>query len=396
MKLLSVGAGSEQVPGILKAKQKGYYVIAIDANENAEGLSLADEGYVLDIKLKDKILEFLEDKNIKGIIQSPIGRYLTTIGAINDKFNFKGISEKSAILCTDKLKTNEVLTNHNISCAKQLLAKGKDDILNKIKKMGLPCVLKPRFGSGSKGVVVIENEYNIDFLIEEHLNFNIDDFTLVESLLYGQEYAVDAIVINGMCKVILNKKKYMTKGFYRQEIGYLMTDNLNEQSKINIDNTMQKVATAIGLENCLVQADILIKDNKVSIIEISGRPTGLNISSKIIPLVTGIDYLGLGIDMILGEIKLSDIIINYKKNTGYALYYLDIENKVVKLIPNLDYINSQENIIEYENNIKIGDALGEIKNGSDILNRGYIVVKSKNEEDGLKLLDDVKNQFKFM
>ena len=393
MRVLSVGAGSEQVSAILKAKEKGYYIIAIDGNKDADGLKLADEGHVIDIKLKDKVLNFLADKNIQGIIQSPIGRYLTTIGAINDRFNLKGISEKAATICTDKVKTNEVLRKNNINCAKQILTKGKENILKAIKEIGFPCILKPRFGSGSKGVVVVEEEECANDLIDNHLKDIGDDSTIIESILLGQEYGLDAIVVDKKCKVILVRKKYMTEGLYRQEIGYIMPAKISKEIRLKINEVMQKVSNSIGLNNCLVQADILVDNDEINIIEVSGRPSGLNMSSKMVPLTTEIDFLGLGIDLSVNKLDMKKVLFKDSIEYLYAMYFLDIENCVVKNIPDLQEIKAIKNIIEYKSNIKLGDNLKNIKNGTDILNRGYIITKTKTEKEAIRILKEVKKKF---
>ncbi len=43
--LLILGAGKEQVPAIMRAKDKGIYTIVLDMNPEAEGFKYADEYY---------------------------------------------------------------------------------------------------------------------------------------------------------------------------------------------------------------------------------------------------------------------------------------------------------------------------------------------------------------
>ena len=100
--LLWIGAGKESVFGIKEAQKAGYYVIAFDGNENAEGLKYADEKYVEDIKQTKSIINKLADRKPEVVIPVPIGRYLTTTGIINDYYHLKGCSKLSCNLCTDK------------------------------------------------------------------------------------------------------------------------------------------------------------------------------------------------------------------------------------------------------------------------------------------------------
>ena len=62
----------------------GFYVIAFDENPNADGLYYADEKYITDIKNPKLIIEHLQGRKPDIILPVPIGRYLITIGKIND------------------------------------------------------------------------------------------------------------------------------------------------------------------------------------------------------------------------------------------------------------------------------------------------------------------------
>ncbi|PJF20321.1 MAG: phosphoribosylglycinamide synthetase, partial [Phototrophicales bacterium] len=42
--LLVIGGGVAAVQGIRRAKELGYYVVVCDANKNAPGFAIADEG----------------------------------------------------------------------------------------------------------------------------------------------------------------------------------------------------------------------------------------------------------------------------------------------------------------------------------------------------------------
>ena len=47
---------------------------------------------------------WLKKYNIKAVLPTPIGRYLSTVGAVNDALNLKGIGKESALKCVDKVE----------------------------------------------------------------------------------------------------------------------------------------------------------------------------------------------------------------------------------------------------------------------------------------------------
>lgn len=55
-----IGASSESISSIKKAKESGLKVIAFDGNKNAEGLKFADFSYVLDIRDPKNIIDIME------------------------------------------------------------------------------------------------------------------------------------------------------------------------------------------------------------------------------------------------------------------------------------------------------------------------------------------------
>ena len=85
------------------------------------------------------------------MLTAPIGRYLTSIGAVNDALSLPGITRRMAQLCTDKFLFHEKLAAEGLrNCHCYSLDGGlKNDISLKLE---YPAILKPRYGSGSRGV----------------------------------------------------------------------------------------------------------------------------------------------------------------------------------------------------------------------------------------------------
>lgn len=109
---LIIGASNESIIAIRHAKALGLKVIAFDANSEAPGLKEADISYNIDIINPNNIIQTLSKENIAPdiILPVPIGRYLITIGALNNYYKLDGFSFEMADICTDKLKFALALT----------------------------------------------------------------------------------------------------------------------------------------------------------------------------------------------------------------------------------------------------------------------------------------------
>ena len=84
MKAAIIGASKEALHTIKKAREYGLFILALDGNAKAEGLAQADKGLVVDISDENAVTEALRVEKPDFLLTVPIGRYLTTTGAVND------------------------------------------------------------------------------------------------------------------------------------------------------------------------------------------------------------------------------------------------------------------------------------------------------------------------
>ena len=96
MKTAIIGASSDSVHAIEAARELGITTVALDGNPEAEGLKHADKSIVVDISDEQTVIDTLRGEHIDFVTTVPIGRYLTTIGAVNDALHLPGITRKSA------------------------------------------------------------------------------------------------------------------------------------------------------------------------------------------------------------------------------------------------------------------------------------------------------------
>lgn len=246
---ISVGAGIEQKYGIDTIKDMGYKVIAFDMNSNAIGKDNADIFYNIDIKDKEKIYEIAKDYNIKGVIPSPIGKLITTVGYLNDKFHLKGPSEKVCSICSDKNILNKFLKDNDFNYPKEYSI---DD------NISFPVIVKPQFGSGSKNVKIIYNKEELVEYINHYDNNSFYGNLMINEFIEGQEYGVSVAIINGSIAFFNIREKVMTKAPYRQELQYISPANISTNKNENIYNTISKFVTLMGIKNCLLNADVII------------------------------------------------------------------------------------------------------------------------------------------
>jgi hypothetical protein len=107
---------------------------------------------------------------------------------------------------------------------------------------------------------------------------------LIESELTGQEYGIDAIVVDNQCTILSLRAKVICSPPYRVTTQYIGPIILDKNLTGKVKNLMQACADTLDLNDCLMHADIMIDTikNEISIIEASGRPSGFGLSLKLI------------------------------------------------------------------------------------------------------------------
>ena len=75
--------------------------------------------------------------------------------------------------------------------------------------------------------------------------------------------------------------------------------SLNEKNKI--DKVLLKVAQALKISNGTIKGDIVIHKKRIYVIEVAYRLSGGDFSESLIPLNTGIDFIGMALRQCVGD-----------------------------------------------------------------------------------------------
>lgn len=370
--LVAIGAGPEQLGAIRGAKARGLLVLALDGDPRAPGLTLADEGLVVDIADITTVLAALEGRDLSGVLPTPIGRHLRTVGAVNDRFGLRGIGEQAAIRCTDKELFHAAMLTAGLSRPRQAHVARNDVLVQAITDIGLPCVLKPRFGSGSRGVLLLQEAGQVVAALAEFASWVGDsEPAIVESVLFGDEYGVDGMVIDGRFQPLLIRAKRMTPLPYRQEMAYLSPAPLDVSQRSRIIEAVDAAARVLGLDQCALNADVMLdSDGQPSIIEMAGRPPGLLIADVIMPQALGMNFYDMLIDFVLhGRFALPG-----QPERAVAFGFLPLAAGRVVALPG-DFSADLHCLLP-----QLGSTLGLLRSGSDAQARGWAMAVADNTD----------------
>ena len=386
--LMILGVCPDQFPFIQELIDDGHKLVFCERDQsNIDKLAnlLSRDNYAKSITIykcdladKDLILNIAKKEKIDALIPVPLGKVISTVGYINSKLNLPGVSYEACLNFTDKNKVYKILKENNLKCAFQSNA-------TELDKITFPCIVKPRFGCGSRGVKVASNYQEL----LEACEFCRKDFSpieekdiLVEEYIIGNEYSCNFFIADDQIVIYSLLKKTMTAIPYRQEIAYEDNSLTNEEKSV-ITNYLFKCAKALKISNSVVICDLILSNKGAYAIDISARFPG-----NYVCLIAKFKKKNLARMYI-------DFIFNHKlpvlPKEELKVYFsmLDIGNGKLDSIPNSIYTT---NFIA-KNNLKIGDKITEVTNGRSILNRGFVLCQDINIKEAKKKVEDYLKQF---
>jgi len=281
----------------------------------------------------------------------------------------------------------EALQSHGVNTAIFAKVSNEEELLSASDKIGLPLIVKAVDLSASRGINIVRTEDELLDAYRSTMEASRLDYCIIEQFIEGYECSATAFVIDGETIFVLPTGDIRYGINEELPIGHYVPYEDNDVVMESIKQEVEKGVVALGLNNCAVNVDIIISDNKAYILEMTGRFGGngmLDLSS----IYYGIDMHRLIIKTALGDvddIKATDfsgryqpcicrMLFSEKKGIIRKLVYDDIDN------------NSDVDLTFYK---QVGDSVEAFKGPKDYL--GQVIVKAETLAECKKRLEDVLN-----
>lgn len=241
-------------------------IIVTDCNNTAPALYEADKGYlvpkIIDPMYVDKILEICKIEKVDAIF-TLLDPEISLLSKNIDKFekvNTKVIVSDYKIVekCFDKYKTFEMLSEISINTPMTYIDIDKC-IKDLNKDLKFPLMVKPRTGSASRGLNLVNN-------IEDLKNA----FTNSDEEMIIQEYN-DGIALGVDCYVDVLSKEVVSI-FIKEKIAMRSgeTDKAVSIKDDKLCGIIKNMITKLGVVGP-IDIDVFFKDEEYSVLEINPR-----------------------------------------------------------------------------------------------------------------------------
>ena len=386
-KLMILGAGIYQVPLIETAKRMGYYTIAVSIPGNYPGFKIADKVYYVNTTDVPKVLEIAKEEGIKGILTAGTDVAVITIGKVCDTLGLTGISYKAAENATSKRLMKECYEAAGVRTARfrEISVDTPDEeIASQIEGLEFPLIFKAVDTSGSRGIMRVDSQEEFPAARANVLKYTHDDHYLIEEFIEGEEFGAQAFIENGELQFILPHGDYVFHGDTGVPVGHFAPYDIGEEATADAKLQLTLAAKAMGLDNCAINADFIMKDGKTYVLELGGR-SGATCLAELVSIYYGFDYYEKMIRVALGE-KVSFESDKAVPNASKLL--LSDRTGIITSIRNDNVIGGDLCDIHFD--YEVGDHVNAFHVGPDRI--GHVITKGKTLEEAVKVLDEAMDQ----
>lgn len=388
-KIMILGASILQLPAILKAKEMGIEVIAVDMDKNAIGFEYADVNLEISTIDIPKIVEAAKAYKIDGIMTLASDMPMRAVALVAKELGIVGITEETALKATNKAIMRQSLKDNNVLVPKFYRVGNYEEYLEILKNFTGKIIVKPADNSGSRGVILIEDISDLHS-IEEAYNYSNkysrSGEIVVEEYMEGPEVSVEALSIDGEVHIIAITDKLTTGAPNFVEMGHSQPSYLPEEVTERISQLTIQAVKAIGIENGPSHTEIIVTKEGPKIVEIGARLGGDNITTHLVPLSTGVDMVKCCIEICLGNTP--DLSCKYKK--GAAIRYLPSYGGVLKEIHGIDKVRNIEGVKCVVLTKSVGNKIDMVVNSSERI--GFIISQADTFSKAIEICEKGLNK----
>lgn len=386
--IMILGASILQLPAIKKATEMGLNVIALDMNPNAIGFSVPGVARevisTIDI---DRAVAAAKKHKIDGVMTLATDLPMRTVAAIAKECGLIGLSIESSIKATDKAVMREALKQAGVPIPRFVCVASEEEYIEATKQFKNAIVVKPTDSSGSRGVVLVEQELQNLEAYDYAKAFSRNGKVIVEEYMMGKEVSVETLAIGGKVYVIQITDKMTTGAPHFAEIGHTQPSRLDDSTQSQIANLAIAANAAIGINDGPSHTEIIVTDDGPKIVELGARLGGDCITTHLVPLSTGVDLVKACINIALGEKP--DIEAVFSK--GAAIRYF---KQYSGIIQSIDITEAEKS----DGVKQISIVHGEGERITDIVDSGsrmgFVITQGQNADDAARKADNALERIK--
>ena len=327
-KIAVIGANEPLIPFYRQAKSLGYEIIGIAIEKGAVCKKYCDKFYPVSFTDKDDVVEVCRKEDVDGIVSFSLESALPTVAYVAKKLGLVSNSEESIKLTQSKFAQRQALEKAGIPVPKYYLIENEDNLDN--VNCRFPVIVKPVDSGGSQGICKVETKDKLEEAYKYAICFSRTSKVIIEEYIDGREFSVEYISHQGK-HFFLQITDKVTSGAPRfVEMQHHQPADIPESVWNRIKEMVEGALTALKIENSASHTEIKWNsDDELFIIETGARMGGDYISSDLVRLSTGYDFVRGVIELAVGNFKEPQFSGHYHSG---VYFYSQLAPKVGEII----------------------------------------------------------------
>ena len=387
-KLMILGASYSQIPLYKMAAKLGITTVAVSTPGDWPGFEIADEYSCTDISDPQAVLEAAREHQISGITTCCLDAGIRSIGYVCEHMGLKGLSEEAGKLCSDKYLMKEAFIKGGVNCARHICIHNKEELEEAVSILKFPVILKAVDQMGSRGLFRCDTKEDVFLHYADTMSATRKDYCLLEEFIEGKMLGCEAMLSDGKLLYCLPNNIENYPGYVPTPIGHSVPYKKQETLGEEVRKQVLLAVQALGMNNCPVNCDLMEKDGKIYVIEITGRAGG-NCLPEMVGIYYGIDYyeaiVRLAMDMQAEQLFQAD----FRKIPNLSHILTSDRSGILKAIHNEN--EPSLDLVDFSFNVQPGDEIRRYENGRDRL--GQVIIKGETLEECERRLKEVLSKF---
>jgi biotin carboxylase len=385
--VLFVGAGRHQRRAILRAKELGLRVVAVDRNPDALGLREADAGEAVDFTDIDAVTAVARRHRVDGVLTVSADRAVPVVAAVAETLGLPGIGTETAHRLTHKIAMRRILAEAGVPQPRFAAARDLASARAAGETVGFPAVLKPADSGGQRGVFLVPSQDELDGHLHAALAESAEGEAIVERFHDGLELNGIAIARDGDVQVLTLSDRLRPPGV-GFGVGWIHVypasiygDTLAEAERV-----AAHAVRVLGLENGIAFPQLLVDDDgSVRVVEVAARIPGGQMADLVRHAV-GVDLADVALRFALGE-PVPDELVEPSISQPLAIRFLTARpgplptGKVTRIGP-LEPVLAAEGIVQAETYLQVGETIRPVRLDGD--RRGYVIAVADTSVEALE------------
>ncbi len=385
--VLFVGAGRHQRRAILRAKELGLRVAAVDGDPDALGLREADIARVVDFADVQAVLRAVRRLRIDGVLTISADRAVPVVAAVAEALGLPGIGVRAAHLMTHKVAMRRELADAGVPQPRFAALRRLSERRRAADEVGFPAVLKPADSGGQRGVFRVESLDEVESHLHEALAASPTGEAILEEFVDGTE--MNGIVIARAGETIpLTLSDRLRPPGIGFGVGWIHVypatvfgDQLAESERVALH-----AVRALGLRTGIAFPQLIAAaGGRVVVVECAARVPGGQMADLVRHAV-GVDLIEVQLRMALGE-ELPDELVLPKFRQPLAVRFLTASPGPLPLgrvrrVGSLEKVLAFPGVVQAETYLEPGEVIRPVRLDDD--RRGFVIAVADTNLEALE------------